>query len=271
MTVARRLKEFHADDRGAITPLMLVLFITLVIITGLAIDMVRHEAERADLQDALDRGVLAAAQFGQDVDPQVVVEEYVRSRNFGDSEVDLTVQFTAQTPYERRIDADALYDMDTVFMAMTGVDTLGVAAGASALQGRTAIEISLVLDISGTMRYSSRIENLRIAANEFITEMLADGADSYTTISIVPYAGQVNPGPEMFSALGGVRWHAFSSCPEFTASDFGLDRSPALPRRGCPTTARTIRCRIFTNGQSTGRTWTGAGARPIRCTASSIR
>ena len=44
---------FNVDERGALTPLMLVLFIGIIISTGVALDLVRHDAERSDLQDAL--------------------------------------------------------------------------------------------------------------------------------------------------------------------------------------------------------------------------
>ncbi|MEM6972737.1 MAG: Tad domain-containing protein [Pseudomonadota bacterium] len=234
-----RNETFLRSERGALTPLLLVFFVGIVVVTGAGIDIVRHEAERADLQDALDRGVLAAAQFSQEVDPQLVVEDYIRSRNFGDGSVSLTVQDISQNTTEKRITASATYAQDTIFLAMVGVPTLDVATSADAVQSRDQVEISLVLDISGTMRWNggrqtgqpdSRIITLRPAAKQFIGDMMADGGDETTTISIVPYAGQVNPGPAMFNAIGGVRSHAFpSSCPELGISDLS---GTGLPSAG---------------------------------------
>ncbi|MEM9783557.1 MAG: Tad domain-containing protein [Pseudomonadota bacterium] len=222
------IESFVRSDRGALTPLMLVLFIGLVVITGTGIDIVRHEAERADLQDALDRGVLAAAQFSQSIDPELVVGDYLRSRNFGDGSVDFEVRDISQNVSEKRITASASFEQDTIFLAMVGVPTLDVATSADAVQSRDQIEISLVLDISGTMRFNSRIENTRLAAKDFIDEMLKDGGDATTSISIVPYAGQVNPGFAMYNAIGGVvRGHNFSSCPELQVNDLSGTGLPA--------------------------------------------
>jgi hypothetical protein len=44
---------------------------------------------------------------------------------------------------------------------------------------------------------------------------------SSTTINIIPYAGHVNPGRDVFELLGGNRWHNWSSCKEVTDADFG--------------------------------------------------
>ena len=55
-----------------------------------------------------------------------------------------------------------------------------------------------------------------------------------TTINIIPYAGHVNPGRDMFELLGGARWHNWSSCKEVTNADFG---DADLPTRLGPAAA----------------------------------
>lgn len=70
---------FLRDERGALTPLMLVLFTGIIVMAGIALDLARHESERSDLQDALDRGVLAAASATQTVDAELTVREYLET------------------------------------------------------------------------------------------------------------------------------------------------------------------------------------------------
>ena len=108
------------DERGALTPLMLVLFIGMILITGISLDLIRQETERSDLQDALDRGVLAATAITQTVDAELTINDYLMKRPF--STGTLTVDVVSQgTGNSRLITADANYKMSTIFLRMTGL------------------------------------------------------------------------------------------------------------------------------------------------------
>jgi hypothetical protein len=214
------------DERGGVTPLMLVLFIGIILMTGLALDLIRHESERSDLQDALDRGVLAAASLTQRVEPELTVREYLGNRSLSDRDLALSIGVDSEIGY-RHVVAGAEYRMDTIFLRMAGLLDLKVPAVSGALQGRQPVEISLVLDISGTMRFHNRIINLKPAARTFI-EMVTDGGENrVSTVNLIPYSGQVNPGPRVFNLIGGNRDHDYSSCPELTAGDFSHTGLPA--------------------------------------------
>jgi len=125
--------------------------------------------------------------------------------------------------------ATARYNMDTIFFRMVGLGQLPVIARSAADHVRQPVEISLVLDISGTMRYDRRLLNLQPAANAFIDSVMPEGSDPITSVNLIPYAGQVNPGPVVFEMLGGNRSHHKSSCPEFTDADFD---GPGMPSAG---------------------------------------
>lgn len=221
-------KNFRRDEAGGITPLMLVLLVGILLITGVPMDLLKQEGERADLQAAVDRCVLAAASLTQTLAPQQVCDDYVRKSVRTAPEGSDTTQPVVRAALtggvnDRRIDATAGYATDAIFLGMIGYQTLDVGASAAAAQGMSgglATEISLVLDISGSMRYDEKLPNLQVAAKDFIDQITAFGANNMVSINLVPYAGQVNPGPFVFSEIGGVREHDFSSCPELTAADF---------------------------------------------------
>ena len=222
---SRFKKPCLVDDRGALTPLMLVLLVGILVSSGIALDLIRQESERSDLQDALDRGVLAAASLTQTVDAQTTLTGYLANRSIATN--DLTVAFEVDyTGNSRRVIAKAEYKMDTMFFRMVGLPQLPVIAVSSAAQRQQPVELSLVLDISGTMRFNDRLVNLQPAAVSFVDEVTSDSVEGLTTINLVPYAGQVNPGPEVFQMIGGRRDHEFSSCPEFDDADFDDSRVP---------------------------------------------
>lgn len=137
----------------------------------------------------------------------------------------------------RFVDAAAAYDMDTIFLRMVGLSELTVAARSTAVESTKDIEISLVLDISGSMAREragdttlSQLEVLRGAASAFIDIVVTDATSSITSLSLVPYSGQVNAGP-LFDHFNTSRVHTYSSCIEFTDSDFDTTSLPAAGSR----------------------------------------
>lgn len=232
-------KSFVEDEDGAILPLTIILFLVMVGTLGLGVDIMRHEMIRAEMQDSLDRGLLAAADLDQTLDPELTVKEYFRTAKWAGSAVTPTVQVTEDTIRARRIAAQADGSFKTSFMKLVGVSELGLAASAIAQERRKNLEVSLVLDISGTMRWcennssncpdGNRIEKLIPAAQEFIDRLLDGTNAEYTSISIIPYAGQVNPGTHLFNTVGGERTyeHYGSSCTELETIDFTYSGLPA--------------------------------------------
>ncbi len=226
-----------ADQRGGITPLMLVLFIGLILTTGIALDLARYESERSDLQNALDRGVLAAASLSQTLDAETTVNEYLDTRML--SHDPLAVRVISQDAIDaRRVDASAIYDMDTTFLRMAGMGGMSVPAVSAAAQQTEHLEVSLVVDISGSMAREftggtgfKRLDVMRSSAANFVDAVLTPSAITTTTMSLVPYSGHVNAGV-LFDHFNTSRVHTFSSCNEFTDTDFDTSALPAADSRG---------------------------------------
>jgi hypothetical protein len=203
----------------------------MIVISGGAIDLIAHERLRSVLQDGLDRGVLAAASLTQTRAPRETIETYLKaSVSAGSYTLDVTADEHSNA---KRVEADATAITETAFLRLIGIRQLTVTAHSVAEEKRKNIEISLLLDMSGSMRFDKsgsypgangamRINFLRPAAKSFMDMVLADGAEDYTTVNIVPYAGQVSIGPVLFNALSRRRQHDRSSCFQFGRSDFAL-------------------------------------------------
>ncbi len=221
--VLRRLKAFYADSRGNVGMVFGLLLVPLVALGGAGVDIARYETVRVELQDGLDRGVLAAASLTQSRDAKAVLQDYLKNLSYAN---DVTLGFERQNSLNHRIvKASASYTIDTAFIKLVGVNKLTINAVSTAQEAKQNIEMSLMLDMSGSMITNNRIGNLKKAAKSFIDQMLTDDTKSYTTISIVPYAGHVNVGAAMFDKLGGKRDHSNSSCFELgeTTAAYGAD------------------------------------------------
>ena len=238
-----KINRFCRDEDGGITIFIVLFFLTMVLVTGMAIDFMRHEMARADLQNALDRGVLAAADVDQtlaqtEAQTRALVQDYMKSRSYQAPVLD--VQVSAPTISGGRVvTASAKYRLNTFFLNMIGFDTMTVPATARAQQNASQVEISLILDVSNSMREPStftsgtRLTDLKAAAKQFVDTVLTDDVRSRTAISVVPYSAQVNLPDNMAAAYNVNRHHGYANCVNFSGSDYrgiGISTSASLPQ-----------------------------------------
>ncbi|MGF1552643.1 MAG: pilus assembly protein TadG-related protein [Paracoccaceae bacterium] len=220
-----RDRSFAADERGTVVMLVLVWFLFLALFVGMSIDFVRHDRERADLQNGLDRGVLAAANLANDVataaDAKVVIEEYMVSRAHPSRSPKVEVKrFTAGMG--RSISASADVDLEATFLNMAGISELLVPTRSAAAQAFGITEIVLVLDVSYSMTDPSnvnpgntKLDDVKEAAKNFVEQALSD-RNNQVLISIVPYSSQVNLPDFMADLYITESDHDYSNCIKYS-------------------------------------------------------
>jgi len=238
--------KFHRDENGSLIIFSLFIFVLMLMIGGMAVDMMRYENTRTKLQNTLDRSILAAADLDQTLDPQAVVEDYFDKAGMRDYLLSVTVD---QGLNYRTVSAIAATDVRTLFMPirqsgssggeermgqfldMMGDTPLHALAGGAAEERVSNVEISLVVDISGSMGRNNKIYNLRVAAKEFVDTVIREEAEDLISLSIIPYTAHVNAGPAIFNQINNmsdIPRHDYSYCVDFIESDFndtGLDFS----------------------------------------------
>lgn len=224
----RKLATFGRNEDGTIIVMTLLFFVMFIVLGGMAVDFMRFEARRALLQSTADRAVLAAADLTQDLDPSAVVIDYFQKAGFGDNIVG-TPDVIDEGIY-KSVGVRASITIKTVFLKYTGIPTLAAPAAATAIEGISNVEVSLVVDISGSMRdpvtptdgsasQQSKIEALREASETFARVLLTPQYKDRISISLVPYSQQVNAGPDILNGLTGIKSttkHNYSHCIEFT-------------------------------------------------------
>ncbi|WP_082688747.1 pilus assembly protein TadG-related protein [Ruegeria marisrubri] len=211
-------KRFAADESGSITILALFLFLALVAVVGIGIDMMRFERDRASLQYTLDRGVLAAADLDQKVDPETVVKSYLDKAGLLEHVTGITV--TNSTGY-REVSATAQSTFPTQFMHLSGVDTLSAPAASTAEESVGAVEVSIVLDISTSMK-EPNLTYLKNAAKTIVTEIGDKNGEwnKEVSFSLIPYSSQVNAGADLIKYYNLDRFHPHSHCVNFIDNEF---------------------------------------------------
>lgn len=213
----RRLRDFRDDESGVLIGFGVFLILMILAVGGIGVDLMRFEFTRTSLQATLDRAVLAAADLDQTLDPEYVVQDYFSKSDMGGYLKSVTVD---QGLNYKEVSALATIEMDTQFIHMLGIAALDATAAGAAAESVDGVEISLVLDMSGSMNSNSRLDNLKIAAKDFVTTMLNSSPPGELAISIVPYATQVNAGATLAQHYNLTNEHNFSHCIDFPSSAF---------------------------------------------------
>ncbi|MFC3692936.1 TadE/TadG family type IV pilus assembly protein [Chenggangzhangella methanolivorans] len=216
-----RFRRFRATESGNVSVMTALLSLPLILIAGGGVDLMMHERQRVRLQDALDSGLIAASALLQPNAAEPTVRSYLDAAGFKDYR--LTVSET-KTVSSRAVTGSVALDIKTSFLGVARIPTMSVKAAGAAEEAFKDIEISFVLDLSGSMR-GARINAMRPAAKNFIAQLLTPKTKDYTSINLIPFAGQVNVGHAAYNAFAGAsaRKHDKSSCfsvlePTYTES-----------------------------------------------------
>ena len=220
----RVLSVFAKDESGTMTIFACFMILIMVLVGGIGVDLMRNEMERTRLQSVADRAVLAAADLDQELEPEEVVRDYFTKSGMADYVSSVTVD---QGLNFRTVTVNASTSMNTQFMRLMGVDTLSIPAIARAEERVNKVEISMVLDISGSMNTGTKLQEMQAAAGEFIDSVLTEDTEDLISVNLVPYSQHVNAGEAIFDRMNvdtidafGDLTHDLSHCIEFENSDF---------------------------------------------------
>lgn len=220
------LHRFCAAQDGSLTILALCLFLLMVMMGGLAVDLMRYEQTRTTLQNTLDRATLASASLTQTLDPESVVNDYFTKSGMEQYLEGVTV---TEGVNFRNVEADAAAATNPYFLHLIGQKDLNANGHSMAEQRVNNVEIMLVLDVSGSMASNSKLVNLKTAAKEFVDTVLSSDAEKKISVGIVPFNGQVNIGPDLrakYTALNDDPAVSSVQCVDMPSSVY---TSTALP------------------------------------------
>ncbi|PKP71382.1 MAG: hypothetical protein CVT82_02040 [Alphaproteobacteria bacterium HGW-Alphaproteobacteria-4] len=251
-----RLRQFGAAEDGALIVFALYLFVGMLVVTGVAIEIMRYEERRVMIQGTADRAALAAADLSQSLTPSEVARDYFAKSGLGGLNIVPVVE-QGQFGEWRTVALDIQNTYPTFLAQFAGLHEMTVNARSRAKESIGNVEISLVLDISGSMNdkvyvngayQGTRISLLRSAAVKFVDTMFKNvqppGAPAGRLgISVVPYNQQVVLGTNLAARFNISTEHTQNTCVDFFgANDFAtpavtptqplqraLERHPELP------------------------------------------
>jgi len=207
-------------EEGNVTLFSIVVIGTLVMLAGISYDLKASEMQRVKIQNVADRAVLAAADLDQQRLPAEVVRDYFTKAGIPHLANEITV---TEGLNFRTVSVNSSGTYTPFFMQrFLGINSLPIRSLAEAEERINNVEISMVLDISGSMSWNNKMANLRNAANTFVDTVINDSTEDLVSISIVPYAEHVSSGEAIMDELNVSQRHNFSHCIEFDEADFGV-------------------------------------------------
>ncbi|WP_394693693.1 pilus assembly protein TadG-related protein [Hyphobacterium sp.] len=192
------LRSFAQDNHGNVAMLFSLMLVPIVVMGGGAVDFNMAINARARLAESLDAAALAVGSspnlLAEDAIAlaQAMVAANYPEYEFGDlGPISVNIDETSNI-----VTVTGTSQVQTAFLGLVGIEHLTVEWETEVRRARTALELVMVLDNTGSMS-GSKISALRDAAH-MLTDILHDNADDpdMLEIGLVPFSSTVNVGTE---------------------------------------------------------------------------
>lgn len=214
-----RLRQFTSDRSGNIAMLFGLMALSMTIIIGSAIDLGRWLHARGITVAALDSAVLAAGRMLQvnalDETAALAAAERFYKDNTSQRPQLLsdTIEFITADG-GTAITAQGAAFIETIFIKLVGINKLPLlkltgsefskavlAVGGNAEE---SVEISMMLDVSGSMSSGTKFQDMKLAAKDLVNIVVyANQGTYYSKVGIVPFSSYVRPPASMLAAVRG--------------------------------------------------------------------
>lgn len=215
-----RLSGFARNERGDVMIIFGLLFTVMLVFVGSAVDMGRWLQAKSQTWQALDAAVLAGARALQlnskdsaaaAATAQRYYSENVKGRASLSSD---TITFSVADG-NTTIAANGGAAIDTIFLGIIGIRQLSLFNSNAtqlpksrlAIGGNSgySVEISMMLDITGSMS-GSKIDDLKSAAKNMVDIVVWKDQGEYTSrVALVPFSAAVYVGSDYASTVRGSR------------------------------------------------------------------
>jgi Flp pilus assembly protein TadG len=207
------LKSFRRDVHGNVAMVFGLCMLGIFGLSGLAIDYSRQQSTNTKMQAAADNVALSLARLSRTKTSSYIetrANELYAAALAGSSITGSSVTATFVPGEMPRLNVVASGKISSMYRGIFGVTDINVGAKASVPVIVPSLEIALVLDNTGSMNSSGKIDQLKAAATSLISTLM-NSSSQYATdarIAIVPFDTSVNIGKANSSA-SWVDWSGY--------------------------------------------------------------
>lgn len=203
------LRSFSNDERGGVAIMFALSMIMLAMFAGFAFDYSRVNHERSRVVAALDSAALAGGKAlldGRLTDADVVE----RAQNFFNQNVGAAQRFGKVNALDVQIDraksgitVSATVEVPMTLSRLAGINNFVFPVTAATVFKQQDIELSMALDVTGSMGSAGKLDALKTAAKDLFDILLPDGGTpNKVRIALAPYSSGVNAGSYAAAVTG---------------------------------------------------------------------
>ncbi len=216
------LRAFARAREGNVAVIFAIALVPVVAAAGAAVDYSRANSVKADLQAALDSTAL-------------MLSKEAASDTTNQLQTNALAYFTANfnRPGTNNVAVSAIYgntggssvvvngsvSVPTSFMGIFGYNSVTVSSSSTAQWGTARLRVALVLDNTGSMSSSGKMDALKTATKSLLSQLKsAVTTDGDVYVSIVPFVKDVNLGKGNYASdwIDWTEWDANNgSCSGF--------------------------------------------------------
>lgn len=190
------LGKFAASDSGSFVPAFGIGVMAMMFSVGAAVDYSQLSRAKSFVNQALDSAILAAgnemlknapadAKLRKIFDDQLFANLSARSYIMNRVAVN-SFEVDRETG---EISAELATPVEMAFMGLVGKQEVTVRSYSEANFSTNPVEISMVLDVTGSMNSGGKLGSLKLAAQDAIDILLpSNGGKTQTRIGLVPYS-----------------------------------------------------------------------------------
>ena len=193
------LIRFLRDRKASVAPMLALLSIPLIGFVGVAVDYSNATSVRTSMQAALDATALMLSKNAGSLNQtqlQTSANNYFFA-NFNRPEAlnpQVSAQYSAQTTGSA-VTVTATASVQTKILGRLGFSTIEIGSSSSVNWSNTRLRVALVLDNTGSMAQSGKMDALKTASKNLLTQLKnAAQVDGDVYVSIIPFGKDVNVG-----------------------------------------------------------------------------
>lgn len=221
--LTRAARAFVGARTGNVAVHFAIAIVPILGGVGAAVDYSRANSVKAAMQAALDSTALMLYRDAASVTPaqlQTKAQGYFFALFNRPDASNVAVTATYSSTNGSTVVVHASADVPTAMMGIAGIDHLTIKSGATSAWGTQRLRVALVLDNTGSMSSSGKMDALKIATKGLLTQLKnAATVNGDVYVSIIPFSKTVNVGAANVNAnwLDWSEWDASNgSCSAST-------------------------------------------------------
>jgi len=211
----QKLREFGSASRGNVAVTFALGIVPILGFVGASYDYSHANDVKAKLQAAVDSTALmlsreAATDSADQL--QANATKYFAALFIPPGVQSSTVYANYSSSLGTQIVVNGTATVPTNFAKVLGINSVDVSATSTAKWGSTRLRVALVLDNTGSMQQAGKMDALKSAATNFVTQLKAAAANNGDVyVSIIPFTTSVNVGSANYKQTW-LDWTDYGNC-----------------------------------------------------------